>query len=118
MKFKGQLGILVLGCVVAGAALLGFSQKEPYSTGNVMDSLWDEYSVQSTMIGDTDPVLDVSVYDEEDINDVEDYLESNLSEEDLKHYKLNVYEWSSDVSKLKENAQENLGSDNLNSDND
>ncbi|AVK84534.1 hypothetical protein C3943_13605 [Lysinibacillus sp. B2A1] len=59
-----------------------------------MESLWVKHNVQSTMIGDTDPNLDVSVYDKKDITDVKSYLENNLSEEDLEHYKLNVYQYS------------------------
>src|SRR5690625_53522 len=112
MKLKTKIGILVSLCAVIGIALFGFMQKEPYSTEAVMDSLWDKQNVQSTMIGETDPVLDVSVYDEKDINDVKSYLKNNLSEEDLKHYELNVYEWSSDVAEMKENAHENLDSGN------
>lgn len=92
---KTKIGALVTVCAVMVIALFGFIQKEPYSTEAVMDSLWDNHNVQSTMIGDTDPVLDVSVYDGEDINDVSNYLESNLSDEDLKYYEINVYEWSS-----------------------
>jgi len=114
MKVKGRLGIFVLACVIVVSALFWYTQKEPYSTEAVMDSIWDKYNVQSTMIGGTDPILDVSVYDEVDINKVESYLESNLSEEDLEHYKLNVYQYSSNAKEFRNNAQENLDSDDLN----
>lgn len=96
MSIKSKVGIFVLTCAVIGIALFVYVQKEPYSTEEVMNSLWDNHNVQSTMIGDTDPILDVSVYNEEDIKNVESYLQSNLSDEDLEYYKLNVYEWSSD----------------------
>jgi|SRR5699024_41616 len=111
MSLKKKLGILVLGCAVIGIALFEFMHKEPYSTEAVMGSLWDKHNVQSTMIGDTDPILDVSVYGEEDINEVESYLESNLSKKDLEHYKLNVYQYSSNPKEFSDNAQENLDSD-------
>src|SRR5690625_1055944 len=102
MRLKSKFVILVSLCVVIRIDIFGILQKEPYSTEAVMDSLWDKQNVQSTMIGKTDPVLDVSVYDEKDINDVKRYLKNNLSEEYLKHYELNVYEWSSDVAERSE----------------
>lgn len=107
MSIKNKIGIFVLTCVVIGIALFVYVQKEPYSTEEVMESLWVNHNVQSTMIGDTDPILDVSVYNEEDINKVESYLQNNLSDKDLDYYKLNVYEWSSDPKEFRENAQEN-----------
>lgn|SRR5690625_4338540 len=108
MGLKSKIGIFVLGCTVIGTALFWFIQKEPYSTEAIMDDVWDKYEVQSTMIGDTDPVLEVSVFDEKDIKKVEGYLENNLSSQDLEHYKLNVFQWSSDDSEYKENAQRYL----------
>lgn len=107
VKLRGKLGILILRCAVTVVILLTFLQKEPYSTEEVMESLWVNHNVQSTMIGDTDLILDVSVYNEEDINKVESYLQNNLSDKDLDYYKLNVYEWSSDPKEFRENAQEN-----------
>lgn len=103
---KRKFGVFVLACAVIGLALLVFTQKEPYSTEAVMDSLWVKYNVQSTGIGDTDPVLDVSVYDEKDITEVESYLKNNLSKEDLEYYKLIVYQFSEDPLEFRKNAQE------------
>lgn len=108
MGIKSKVGIFVLTCAVIGIALFVYVQKEPYSTEEVMDSLWDNHNVQSTMIGDTNPVLEVSVFDEKDIKKVEGYLENNLSSQDLEHYKLNVFQWSSDESEYIENAQRYL----------
>lgn len=110
MTLRNKIGIFISVCAVIGIALFGLTEKESYSTEAVMDSLWDKHDVQSTMIGQTDSVLDVSVYDGEDINNVRNYLESNLSKEDLKHYELHVYEWSSDLVQLNESPQENLAS--------
>jgi len=86
--------------------------KESYSTESVVDSLWDKYSVQSTQFDDEHPIMSITVYDEEDITKVENYLEDNLSEEDLKDYQLNVYQYSENPKEFRENAQENLASDN------
>jgi hypothetical protein len=104
MKVKSKLGIFILASAVIGIALFGFMQKEPYSTETVMESLSDKHNVQSTMIGDTDPVLDVSVYDKKNIHQVESYLKDNLSKEDLEYYELNVYEYSSDPLEFRDNA--------------
>lgn len=106
MRVKAKGGIVVSACVIIGIALFGFIQKEPYSTEGVMESLWDQHNVQSTGIGGTDPVLDVSVYDEKDIAEVESYLQNNLSKEDLEHYKLIVYQYSENPWEFRENAQE------------
>lgn len=115
MKVKSRFSVFFLACAVIGTTLFVTSQKKPYSTEAVVDSLWDEHNVQSTMINDgsreldgTPFVIDVSVYDEKDIDVVEGYLESNLSKEDLKNYKLNVYKWSSNPLELMENQNENL----------
>lgn len=106
MGVKNKVRIIVSASAIIGIALFGFMQREPYSTEAVMDSLWDKHNVQSTMIGDTDPILDVSVYNENDITVVESYLKSKLSKEDLEHYKLIVYQFSEDLLEFRENAQE------------
>lgn len=91
------MGILISACVVVVAALFLYMQKEPYSTGTVMESLWDEYAVQSTMVGGEDsegksvPTLWVDVYDKDDIPKVEKYLEKNLSKNDLEYYEIDVF---------------------------
>ncbi len=94
---KGKFGILISACVVVASVLFWYAQKEPYSTETVMESLWEVYDVQSTMIGgeDTDgkaiPTLWVEVYDKNDISKVEKYLEKNLAREDLKYYEIDVF---------------------------
>ncbi|WP_374963266.1 hypothetical protein [Lysinibacillus sp. RS5] len=107
MGVKSKFGILILACAVIWIALFVFTQKEPYSTEAVMDSLWVKHNVQSTMIGDTDPVLEVSVFDEKDITVVESYLKNNLSKEDLEHYEINVFLFSENPSEYIKNAQKN-----------
>lgn len=97
MSVKGKLGIIISACVVVSSALFWYVQKEPYSTETVMESLWEEYDVQSTMIGGEDtegiviPTLWVDVYDKDDISGVEKYLEKNLSRDDLKYYEIDVF---------------------------
>lgn len=99
MNVKNKLGALALGCAVIGLAAFGYTHsteaKESYSTEAVLISLWDEYEgeIQSTQApSENSSIINVSVYDEKNINDVENYLESNLSEKDLEHYKLNIYQ--------------------------
>ena len=86
------MGVLKkLGILIVVSALFWYGQIEPYSTEAVVGSLIDEQNVQSIQIGDTDPVISVDVYDEGDIEEVESYLNSNLSKKDLKYYELNVF---------------------------
>ena len=97
MSVKGKLVILISACVVVVAALFLYMQKEPYSTETVMESLWDEYAVQSFMIGGEDsegksvPTLWVDVYDKDDIPKVEQYLEKRLSKEDLTKFEIDIF---------------------------
>lgn len=88
---KSKFGLLILACVIVGAALFGYTQKEPYSTEVVVNSVWGKFEVQSTQIRDTDPVIWIDVYNKNDIVEVEKYVTENLSKEDLKHYEVNVF---------------------------
>ena len=54
-----------------------------------MSSVWDKYEVQSTQIGNTDPIIWIDVYDKNEIPEVEEYVQDNLSK--LKHYEVNVF---------------------------
>ncbi|MFD1927670.1 hypothetical protein ACFSFY_06270 [Sporosarcina siberiensis] len=110
MSMKRNIGILtLLGVVVAVSVLFGNAQnnagtteavKDPYSTQAVVDSVLDEYGVQSTLIsraggaGGTDESgysILIDVYDENDIPKVEKYLENNLSKDDLTEYKIDIF---------------------------
>ncbi|GAK09160.1 hypothetical protein [Geomicrobium sp. JCM 19038] len=42
-------------------------------------------------VGDTDPVIAVPVYDQEEIVEVEKHLEQNLSKANIKQYRLHVF---------------------------
>lgn len=83
------------------SALIWYSQKEPYSIEAVMDAVWNEYNVQSTMIGGedsegkADPTIWVDVYDQEDIPKVKNYIENNLSKDDLEYYQIDVFLYES-----------------------
>jgi len=91
MGVKSKFRILILACVVVVSALVWYTQKEPYSTEAVVSSVWDKYGVQSTQIGNTDPIIWIDVYDKNDIPEVEEYVKDNLSKDDLKHYEVNVF---------------------------
>lgn len=88
---KSKFGVLILSCVIVVSALFWYSQKEPYSTEVVVNSVWDKYEVQSTNIGDTDPVIWIDVYNKNDIELVNDYVKENLSKKDLEHYEVIVF---------------------------
>lgn len=108
---KGKVGIVVLIGAVVGLALFWNMEREPYSREAVKDAVWDKFNVQGVMIegiGEANPIFSVSVYDEKEINDVEDYIKNHLTKEDLEKFTLNVYEYSSDPYEELANSQENL----------
>lgn len=95
MGVKRKLGALILTSVIVMSMVFWYTQQKPYSTELVMNSLWDKYEVQSTQIGDTDPVIWIDVYDKNDIPEVEKYLKAKLSKDDLEHYEIEVFSrWS------------------------
>jgi len=95
MGVKRKFGALILTSVIVMSVVFWYTQQKPYSTEQVMNSLWDKYEVQSTQIGDTDPVIWIDVYDKNDIPEVEKYLKAKLSKDDLEHYEIEVFSrWS------------------------
>ena len=95
MGVKRKVGALMLTSVILMSVGFWYSQQEPYSTEQVMNSLWDKYEVQSTGIGATDPVISIDVYDKNDIPEVEKYLKAKLSKDDLEYYEIEIFSrWS------------------------
>lgn len=95
MGVKRKFGALILTSVIVMSVVFWYEQQKPYSTEQVIDSLWDKYEVQSTQICDTDPVISIDVYDKNDIPEVEKYLKAKLSKDDLEHYEIEVFSrWS------------------------
>ena len=93
MGVKRKLGALILTSVIVMSVVFWYTQQKSYSTEQVMNSLWDKYEVQSTQIGDTDPVIWIDVYEKNDIPEVEKYLKAKLSKDDLEHYEIEVFSW-------------------------
>lgn len=95
MGVKGKVGILIAVCIAS--AFFWFSNKEPYSVERVVESVWDQYEVQSTEVGEageighTSYVLRIDVYNKDDIPKVEKYLEDKLSKDDLTKYEIEVF---------------------------
>lgn len=95
MGVKRKFSALILTSVILMSAVLLYMQQKPYSTVLVMESLFDKYEVQSLNVGDTDQVISIDVYDKKDIPEVEKYLKSKLSKDDLEHFEINVFSlWS------------------------
>lgn len=88
----------IVAIVLIGAALflgaLSFQNLAKEKTADdVMSTVIDKYGVQGYIIGEDSATatIDVDVYKEEDIEKVEEYIRSNLSDEDLKHYDIKVF---------------------------
>ena len=95
MVVNRKFGAIFLTSVIVMSVLFWYTQQKPYSTEQVMNSLWDKYEVQSTQIGDTDPVIWIDVYDKNDVPEVEKYLKAKLSRDDLEYYEIEVFSrWS------------------------
>ena len=92
---KRKLGTLILASVIVLSIVFLYIQKEPNSTEQVLSSLFENYDVNSTQIDGIDPVIWIDVFDKNDIPEVEKYLKSKMSKDDLKHYEIVVIsQWS------------------------
>jgi len=91
MGVKRKFVALILTSIIVMSVVIWYAQQKPYSTEQVVDSLWDKCEVQSTQIGVTDPVISIDVYDKNDIPEVEKYLKAKLSKDDLEHYEIEVF---------------------------
>jgi len=95
MGVKRKLGTLILMSIIVMSGVFWYLQQEPYSTELVVNTLFDKYEVQSSQIGITDQIISIDVYDKNDIPEVEAYLKTKLSKNDLKHYEIEVFSrWS------------------------
>lgn len=87
-----KLGVIAL---ISATLFLGaFSIKSLGKDQNVDDVLkttMNKYNVQGYIIGEEPATIDVDLYEEEDIEKVEKYIKSNLSDEDLNHYDIKVF---------------------------
>ncbi|GAA0302062.1 hypothetical protein GGQ92_002289 [Gracilibacillus halotolerans] len=97
MSKKFKFGILFLVFVGIISAVFWSEQGESYSVETVVDSVWSEFMVQSSEIGeyenpsDGEPAIFIDVYDKNDIPRVEKYLQDNLSKNDLNKYEIVVF---------------------------
>lgn len=97
MRKKYKVGILFSMIVIIISAVSWNGKSEPYSTETVVDSVWSEFKVQSSQIGEFEdpsegePAIFIDVYDKDDIPKVEKHLQDNLSKGDLKKYELVVF---------------------------
>lgn len=97
MRKKYKLGLFFLVSAVIISAVFWNGQSESYSTETVVDSVWSEFKVQSSEIGEYEdpsegePAIFIDVYDKNDIPKVEKHLQDNLSKDDLTKYEIVVF---------------------------
>ncbi|UOQ83547.1 hypothetical protein [Gracilibacillus salinarum] len=91
MAVKIKWGMFIF--VVAAVLTFGLSSHhvESYSTESAIQSVWEKYDVQSTMIGESDSVIWVDVYDKKEIPEIKEYLQNRLSKKDMEKYKIEVF---------------------------
>src|SRR5699024_2057617 len=101
MGGKSKLSILVLTCVVIVFVGFWYIQNDTPDSKEatidrevkgVVSEVSDKYQVQHTSImnGGNDSVIKINVYDKNSVSDVESYLKTNLSGNDLEHYEVDV----------------------------
>lgn len=87
MSVRMKWGVFVLVCTVIFAILANI---EPYRTENVLHAAMGEYDLESFQIGITDPVIWVVVAEEENEEDVRQYLERKFSRSDINKYMIDI----------------------------
>lgn len=92
-KVRKIVAIVLIGAALFLGALSFQNLAKEKTADDVMSTVIDKYGVQGYIIGEDSATatIDVDVYKEEDIEKVEEYIRSNLSDEDLKHYDLKVF---------------------------
>lgn len=90
---KKSAFLILIASLIVLVAFIGNQGHGNKEASDVLEDAWDKYEIQSFEIGkDMDhPNIWVDVYDESDIPVVEEYLTSNLSNDDLDRYGINVF---------------------------
>ncbi|MBP1947514.1 hypothetical protein [Virgibacillus litoralis] len=102
MGVKGKLGILVLTSVVIVSVCFWYTQNKlnldrevaiSTEVKKVVGEVSDKYQVHNTSIvnGGKNPTISINVYDKNNVPRVKSYLKTNLSEDDLEHYEVDVF---------------------------
>ena len=85
------------GIIALVAAVLTFGAffseviSQDKTVEEVMKKVQARYAVQGYLFSENPAIIDVDVYDEEDIEKVEEYIMRSISEEDLSEYDIRVF---------------------------
>ncbi|SHH12256.1 hypothetical protein [Virgibacillus chiguensis] len=87
-----KIGVITLSgtLLILGAfSVITFSKDR--TVDEVLQAVMDKYEVQGYIVGEEPATIDIDVYSEEEIEKVATYIKSNLSDEDLNHYDIEVF---------------------------
>lgn len=103
-----KCGIIALvAAVLAFGAFYSEVMSQDKTVEEVMKKVQAKYAVQGYIFSENPAIIDVDVYDEEDIEKVEEYIIRNISDEDLSEYDIRVfsgwdYIWEEEVDQLQD----------------
>lgn len=81
---------VVAGLMLVLGVFIYNSVKEEPTTENVMGEVMENFDVQGYIIQGEEGVIDVDVYNEDDVKTVKMFIEKNMPAEDLEKYYINV----------------------------
>ncbi|RFA35028.1 hypothetical protein CAI16_09235 [Virgibacillus dokdonensis] len=89
MKKIGVITLIGTLLILGAFSVITFSKDR--TVDEVLQAVMDKYEVQGYIVGEEPATIDIDVYSEEEIEKVATYMKSNLSEEDLNHYDIEVF---------------------------
>ncbi|GAQ16970.1 bacteriophage protein [Oceanobacillus picturae] len=89
MKKIGVTTLIAVLLLLVAFSVSSFSKDK--SVDEVMHTMQEKYDIQGYIVGKEPATIDVDLNNEEDIEKVKKYIMSNMSDEDLSQYEINVF---------------------------
>ncbi len=89
MKKIGVITLIGTLLILGAFSVITFSKDR--TVDEVLQAVMDKYEVQGYIVGEEPATIDIDVCSEEEIEKVATYMKSNLSDEDLNHYDIEVF---------------------------
>ena len=86
---------MLIGATLFSGVFFAKAFTKDQTVEEVLETARAKYDMQGYIIGEEPATIDVDLYNEDDVEKVEKYIEKNLSDEDLEKYTIRVFsEWT------------------------